>query len=85
MNALVGRMFRNIYRLNPELPRKFMHEVNQDQLTEAILAFVQIYGYSHLCQTCETCQFGDWIFEAMRAMPTLQNRAKNGLASEGIE
>ena len=37
MNALVGRMFRNIYRLNPELPRKFMHEVNQDQLTEEIL------------------------------------------------
>ena len=71
MNALVGRMFRNIYRLNPELTRKFMREVNQDQLTEAILAFVQIYGYSHLCQTCETCQFGDWIFEAMRHAFTL--------------
>ena len=42
MNALVGRMFRNIYRLNPELPRKFMHEVKQDQLTEAILASIKI-------------------------------------------
>ena len=34
MNALVGRMFRHIYRHHPELPRKFMHEVKQDQLTE---------------------------------------------------
>ena len=42
MNALVGRMFRNIYRLYPELPRKFMHEVNQDQLTEEILASIKI-------------------------------------------
>ena len=42
MNALVGRMFRHIYRLNPELPRKFMHEVKQDQLTEEILASVKI-------------------------------------------
>ena len=42
MNALVGRMFRNIYRLNPELPRKFMHEVKQDQLTEEILASIKI-------------------------------------------
>ena len=42
MNVLVGRMFRNIYRLNPELPRKFMHEVNQDQLTEEILASIKI-------------------------------------------
>ena len=42
MNVLVGRMFRNVYRLNPELPRKFMHEVNQDQLTEEILASVKI-------------------------------------------
>ena len=33
--------------------------------------FVQIYGYSHLCQTCETCQFGDRIFEAMRHAYTL--------------
>ena len=42
MNALVGRMFRNIYRLYPELPRKFMNEVNQDQLTEEILASSKI-------------------------------------------
>ena len=42
MNVLVGRMFRNIYRLNPELPRTFMHEVNQDQLTEKILASIKI-------------------------------------------
>ena len=38
MNILVGRMFRHIYRHHPELPRTFMHEVNQDQLTEEILA-----------------------------------------------
>ena len=42
MNALVGRMFRNVYRLNHELPRKFMHEVNQDQLTEEIPASIKI-------------------------------------------
>ena len=42
MNILVGRMFHQIYRLNPELPRTFMHEVNQDQLTEEILASVKI-------------------------------------------
>ena len=42
MNALVGRMFHNIYRLNPELPRMFMHEVKQDQLTEEILASIKI-------------------------------------------
>ncbi len=42
MNILVGRMFRNIYRLNPELQKKFMHEVKQDQLTEEILASVKI-------------------------------------------
>ena len=42
MNVLVGRMFRNVYRLNHELPRKFMHEVNQDQLTEEILASIKI-------------------------------------------
>ena len=42
MNVLVGRMFRNIYRHNPELPRKFMHEVNQVQLTEEILASIKI-------------------------------------------
>ena len=42
MNALVGRMFRNIYRLNPELPRKFMHEVKQDQVTDEILSSIKI-------------------------------------------
>ena len=42
MNVLVGRMFRNIYRLNPELQKKFMHEVKQDQLTEKILASIKI-------------------------------------------
>ena len=42
MNVLVGRMFRNIYRLYPELPRKFMHEVKLDQLTEEILASIKI-------------------------------------------
>ena len=42
MNILVGRMFRNIYRLYPELPRKFMHEVNQDQLTDEILSSIKI-------------------------------------------
>ena len=42
MNVLVGRMFRNIYRLNPELQKKFMHEVKQDQLTDEILASIKI-------------------------------------------
>ena len=42
MNILVGRMFRNIYRLNPELQKKFMHEVKQDQLTEEILSSIKI-------------------------------------------
>ena len=42
MNILVGRMFRHIYRHHPELPRTFMHEVKQDQLTEEILASVKI-------------------------------------------
>ena len=42
MNILVGRMFCHIYRHHPELPRKFMHEVNQDQLTEEILASIKI-------------------------------------------
>ena len=42
MNILVGRMFRHIYRHHPELPRTFMHEVNQDQLTEEILVSVKI-------------------------------------------
>ena len=42
MNILVGRMFRNVYRLHPELPRKFMHEVKQDQLNEEILASIKI-------------------------------------------
>ena len=42
MNILVGRMFRHIYRHHPELPRKFMHEVDPNQLTEEILASVKI-------------------------------------------
>ena len=42
MNILVGRMFRHIYRHHPELPRTFMHEVKQDQLTEEIPASIKI-------------------------------------------
>lgn len=41
-NVLVGRMFRNTYRLNPELQKKFLHEVKQDQLAEKILASIKI-------------------------------------------
>ena len=45
MNAFVARMFRNIYRLVPELPRRLMHEVEQNQLTEEILSSVKIPGH----------------------------------------